>query len=227
MKTYTTLLVLISFVAILMLGACATPGKGTGIGAGAGAGVGAAIGGAAGGWKGAGLGALAGGALGVAVGNYLDKQNNELKKVAETKRTEDGILVNLKNDLLFDTGSDVLKPEAVDQLTQLGQILSKYKKDRVRVEGFTDDVGGAAFNQELSMRRATAVKNVLLDHGVSSDQLLVYGYGESKPIASNTSQTGRSKNRRVELYIDVPQDGNAGNSSAPSDRQPAASSTVH
>src|SRR5438045_1464349 len=119
---------------------CATPGKRTAVGAGGGAAAGAAIGGAAAGWKGAGLGALAGAATGAAVGNYLDKQANELSKVADTKRVKDGILVNLKNDLLFQTGSATLKNEAVNELTELGQILTKYPDDRIRIAGYTDDV---------------------------------------------------------------------------------------
>src|SRR4051794_2004357 len=83
---------------ILVSTGCASPGKGTGVGAGVGATAGAAVGGATGGWGGAGIGAAAGGLLGGAIGNILDKQANELKEVADTKRTKNGILVKLKND---------------------------------------------------------------------------------------------------------------------------------
>jgi outer membrane lipoprotein SlyB len=116
--------------------ACATPGKRTAVGAGGGAAVGAGVGAIAGGWKGAVIGAAVGGLAGGAVGNYLDKQAEELKQVAEnTKRTKDGILIDLKSKLLFTTDSAVLKPEAVELVAKLGDILAKYPEDRIRVTG--------------------------------------------------------------------------------------------
>src|SRR6266404_9343616 len=100
---------MVAFVAAALEG-CATPGERTAIGAGGGAAVGAGVGAIAGGWKGAAIGATVGGLAGGAVGNYLDKQAEELKEVAEnTKRTKDGILVELKSKLLFNTDSAVLK----------------------------------------------------------------------------------------------------------------------
>ena len=94
--------ILSSVALFAVLAACATPGTRTGVGAVGGAGVGAGVGAVAGGWKGAAIGAAIGGLAGGAVGNYLDKQAQELKEVAEnTKRTEDGILVDLKSKLLF------------------------------------------------------------------------------------------------------------------------------
>jgi outer membrane protein OmpA-like peptidoglycan-associated protein len=173
---------------------------GGGVGAAAGAGVGALLGGKRGALIGAGVGALTGGSVGL----YLDKQKAELEKVAETKRTEQGLLVNLKNDILFDTGSAVLKDSAVEQLTQVGDILAKYSDDRVRIEGHTDAQGSDSYNEQLSVRRADAVKRVLVSRGVQEKQILVLGLGETKPVADNASADGRSKNRRVELHIDVP-----------------------
>ncbi len=184
---------------------CASPGKSTGIGAGAGAATGAAIGGALGGWKGAGVGALLGTATGGSIGNYLDKQAQELKQVANTKRTKDGILVKLKNDLLFGTGSAVLKDTAIDDISSLGDILSKYPDDRIKIEGFTDNVGKADYNESLSIRRAEAVRRVLIGRGVKDNQMIVLGFGETKPISDNATRQGRAANRRVELHIDVPQ----------------------
>jgi outer membrane protein OmpA-like peptidoglycan-associated protein len=192
-------------VGALAWGGCASPGKKTAIGAGAGAATGAAIGGATGGWKGAGIGAAIGGVTGGAFGNYLDKQAQELEKVAQTKRTRDGILVQLKNDLLFETGSSTLKPDAASQLQQLGDILAKYDKDRVRVEGHTDNVGSDTINDSLSLKRAAAVKEILKSRGVSENQIMAIGQGESRPVANNATKQGRAANRRVELHIDVPQ----------------------
>lgn len=192
-------------VAALALGAgCATAGRDTAIGAGvggaAGAGVGALIGGGKGALIGLGVGALAGGSVGL----YLDKQRKDLEKVAEVKKTENGLLVQMQGDILFDTGSAVLKPEAVDQVSKVGDVIAKYADDRVRVEGHTDSTGGARQNEELSLRRADAVKRVLTSRGVQEKQILVLGLGETKPVADNGTAAGRAKNRRVELHIDVP-----------------------
>lgn len=190
--------------AVTLAAGCVTPGRDTAIGAGvggaAGAGVGALVGGGKGALIGLGVGALAGGSVGL----YLDKQRQDLEKVAQVKKTENGLLVQMAGDILFDTGSAVLKPAAVEQLTKVGDIVAKYGDDRVRIEGHTDAVGGAASNEELSLRRADAVKRVLLSRGVQERQLLVLGLGETRPVAANDTADGRAKNRRVELHIDVP-----------------------
>ncbi len=212
MKTQKSLaaIVILTLSFVLLASGCATPKKGTAIGAGTGAGVGAIIGGLGAGWKGAALGAAAGAATGAAVGNYLDKQASELGEVADTKRVEDGVLVNLKSDLLFDVGKATVKPTAHGQLVQLGQVLAKYKDDRISVEGFTDSTGSVGLNNALSRQRADAVREILLSEGVRSEQILVFGFGESRPVASNKTATGRQLNRRVDLIIDVPQEKKAG-----------------
>lgn len=191
--------------AAAVLGACATPEKRTAIGAGGGAAVGAGIGALAGGWEGAAIGALVGGVAGGAVGNYLDKQAQELQQVADARRTENGILVNLKSSLLFSTDSAVLRPEAVEQIARLGNILAKYPEDRIRIQGHTDSTGSPAHNEELSLRRAEAVRDLLVSRGVHPRQVLVAGVGAAQPLADNSTPDGRARNRRVELYIDVPQ----------------------
>ncbi len=189
---------------LVLAAGCATAGRDTAIGAalggGAGAGVGALIGGGKGALIGAGVGALAGGLVGL----YLDKQRKELEKVAEVKKTENGLLVQMKNDILFDTSSDGVKPAGLEDLAKMGDILAKYSDDRVRIEGHTDASGDDRYNQQLSERRAAAVKAVLVSRGVKETQILVAGLGETKPVADNASVDGRAKNRRVELHIDVP-----------------------
>jgi outer membrane protein OmpA-like peptidoglycan-associated protein len=190
-------------VAALVAG-CATAGRDTAIGAGvggaAGAGVGALVGGKKGALIGLGVGALAGGSVGL----YLDKQRAELEKVAEVKKTENGLLVQMKNDILFDTGSDAIKAEGVVELNKMADILAKYSDDRVKIEGHTDAVGDATRNQALSERRANAVRTVLVSRGVQEKQIEVHGFGESRPVADNGTAEGRARNRRVELHIDVP-----------------------
>lgn len=208
-------LVAVSTAAVFLLAssaACETAGKRTAIGAGAGAVLGAAVGagvgaltkGKKGALVGAGIGAGVGALAGGSVGLYLDKQAKELEQVAETKRTENGILVNMKNDILFDVGSADLKAEAVVQITKVGDIIAKYGDDRVKIEGYTDSTGSDKVNQELSVRRADAVKTVLVSRGVKEEQVTAHGLGESKPVAPNDTPANRAKNRRVEVHIDVP-----------------------
>ncbi|HVI92810.1 MAG TPA: OmpA family protein [Anaeromyxobacter sp.] len=190
---------------VAVLGAaCATAGKRTAIGGGAGAAAGAGIGALVGGWKGAAIGAGVGALAGGSVGLYLDKQAKELEQVAETKRTENGVLVSMKSDILFDVGSAVLKPDAIEQIEKVGDILAKYSDDRVRIEGHADSTGSKKTNEELSLRRADAVKRVLTGRGVQEKQVTALGMGSTQPVADNATSAGRAKNRRVELHIDVP-----------------------
>jgi outer membrane protein OmpA-like peptidoglycan-associated protein len=204
-------LLLSLLVVALALPACTTPGKktayGAGIGAAAGAGVGALIGSKSGhAGKGALIGAAAGALLGGTIGNRLDKQAKELAAAgAETRRTEEGILVNMKSDILFDTGRAILKPAAVEQINQVGDILVKYADDRITVIGHTDSTGSATTNQTLSEQRAQAVKTQLLTRGVPAASISTVGMGASQPIAANTTVAGRSQNRRVELKITIPE----------------------
>jgi outer membrane protein OmpA-like peptidoglycan-associated protein len=190
--------------AFALLAGCATAGRDTAIGAGvggaAGAGIGALLGGGKGALIGLGVGALAGGSVGL----YLDKQRKDLEKVAEVKKTENGLVVQMAGDILFGSGSAILKPEAVEQIAKVGDIVAKYADDRVRIEGHTDAQGAAQANEELSLRRADAVKRVLLSRGVQEKQMLVLGLGETRPVADNKTTEGRARNRRVELHIDVP-----------------------
>ncbi len=190
--------------ALVLAAGCETAGKRTAIGAGAGAAAGAGVGALIGGWKGAAIGAGVGALAGGSVGLYLDKQAKELEQVAETKRTENGILVQMKGDILFDTGSAVLKDDAVERLSKVGDILAKYSDDRIRIEGYTDSVGSARSNEELSLRRAEAVKTVITGRGVQAQQITALGMGETRPVADNATAAGRARNRRVELHIDVP-----------------------
>lgn len=193
----------------LALVSCASSGrqntaKGTGIGAAVGAGVGAIVGHQSGNRdKGALLGAALGGLLGAGVGDYLDKQARELAEIAETKRTEKGIITSLKGDILFDSGKYYLKPAAQTNIVKIGKILSKYPEDRIRVIGHTDAQGSNEMNARLSTQRAQTVYNQLVQSGVPSQYIQIEGMGEMRPIASNATTEGRSRNRRVELEITV------------------------
>ena len=191
----------------LLLSACTTPGKRTAWGAAGGAAVGAAAGAiishSTGGKTGTGavIGGLAGLAAGGALGNYYDKQAKELAAIADVVKGDNGIQVFLKNDILFDVGSAELSAQAMQTLTDLNRVLKKYPKNRIVVQGFTDSTGSEEFNKKLSQQRAQAVYNFLVGSGLKTLSITYVGFGETNPIASNDTEEGRAKNRRVVLSI--------------------------
>jgi outer membrane protein OmpA-like peptidoglycan-associated protein len=187
---------------------CATAGKGTAIGAGAGAAAGGVLGAIVGhqsGNRGAGalIGAAVGAGLGGVVGNRLDRQKKELEVIAETKRTEQGLVTKLKSDILFDTGKSALKPAANENLNKMADIMKKYPENVLTVKGYTDATGSVERNRTLSEQRAAAVKNQLVSGGIPADTVSVVGMGPDAPVADNKSATGRAQNRRVEIEIAV------------------------
>ncbi|MBQ4494117.1 MAG: OmpA family protein [Elusimicrobiaceae bacterium] len=200
-----TLLIAVS--AAVVLSACTTPGKRTAIGAGAGAAGGAILGAViahnTGGKAetGALIGALAGGTGGGLIGNYYDKQAKELAAIADVKKTENGIVVTLKNEILFETGKSNLSAAAQKTLIDLNRVLKKYPENIIEVQGHTDSTGTAAYNQQLSVERAKAVYDFILANGLKTSGLSYTGYGPNMPVADNATAEGRAKNRRVELKI--------------------------
>lgn len=199
--------VLLCMACALLVSACTTPGKKTAWGAAGGAAVGAAAGAIiannTGGKseKGAIYGALAGMAAGGLLGNYYDKQAKELAKIAEVVKSDNGIQVYLKNDILFTTGSSELSASSMQTLTDLNKVLKKYPKNRIVVQGYTDSTGSDAINNKLSTQRAKAVYDFLLGSGLKTQSITYVGYGSSNPIASNATADGRAQNRRVVLSI--------------------------
>ena len=180
--------------------------KGALTGTAVGAGIGALLG-----QKGghAGRGALIGGAVGALsgglIGNYMDRQAQELEKVADTQRTNDGIIVTMKDKILFDVDSATVKPAAMASLDKISAVLTKYPKTTITVAGHTDNTGRADYNLKLSERRANAVKFALAERGVAASRVTAMGFGADNPVASNATPDGRAENRRVELHI-VPND---------------------
>jgi len=92
----------------------------------------------------------------------------------------------------------------VEQLAKLGDTPARYPDDRIIIRGFTDPSGWPAHDEQLSLSRARAVRDILAARGVNPRQMLVEGAGAAQPIADNSTPEGRARNRRVELYIDVP-----------------------
>jgi outer membrane protein OmpA-like peptidoglycan-associated protein len=188
---------------MLLAMSCSSTNKNTIAGAGIGTAVGAGVGAIFGKEKGALIGAAVGGSLGAYAGHRMDKQAAELRKIAETKRTEQGLVTKLKSDILFDTGKADLKPKAKANLKQMAMIMKKYPENVLTVKGYTDSTGSAAINERLSAQRAEAVRRELAVAGLPVQALTAIGLGDSNPLADNSSESGRSQNRRVEIEITV------------------------
>ncbi len=178
--------------------------KGAGIGAAAGAVVGAVIGHQTGNReKGAAIGALLGAGVGAVAGKRLDRQQKELEKIAETQRTEQGLITKLKSDILFDSGKSDLKPQAKQNISQLAAIIKKYPENVLTVKGYTDSTGSDKVNVPLSERRAQAVKAELIASGVPAATVSSLGLGSANLVDPGTTKESLSKNRRVEIEITV------------------------
>lgn len=174
-------------------------------GGGIGAAVGAGLGGIIGKEKGAIIGGVIGGGIGAYAGSRMDKQAKELEKIAETKRTEMGLVTKLKSDILFDTGKANLKPAAKSNLKEMAAIMKKYPENVLTIKGFTDNTGSSAINESLSAKRAEAVKKELLNVGLGDLAISTQGLGPAFPIGDNKTAGGRSQNRRVEIEVTVDQ----------------------
>lgn len=203
------LILICTSVAILGTG-CATTkenpntAKGAGIGAAIGAVAGAVIGHQTGKRnEGALIGAAIGAGIGGVAGQRMDKQQKELEKIAETKRTEQGLITKLKSDILFDTGKADLKPQAKENINQLAAIMKKYPENILTIRGYTDDTGAAVVNNPLSQQRAEAVRAQLIASGVPGNTASAIGMGASNPVDPAKTKEARAKNRRVEIEITV------------------------
>jgi len=124
----------------------------------------------------------------------------QLNDILQTRDTARGLVVNM-SDVLFDSGKYTLKPVAREKLAKVAGVLMAYPGLTVEVDGYTDNVGGESLNQTLSEKRADAVRDYLLQQGVSPRSLTSRGFGEGNPVASNDTSIGRQLNRRVELVL--------------------------
>jgi len=132
----------------------------------------------------------------------LNRMQDALSQIAETRRTALGLVMNLSGDhLKFAFDKAELRPEDRELLSRVAGILSTATDYTISVNGHTDDVGSEEYNQKLSERRAQAVYDYLVEAGLSADIMSVEGHGKSLPLVPGTSEEARAKNRRVELGI--------------------------
>ncbi len=152
---------------------------------------------------GAGIGALAG----AAVGNYMDKQQAELRQNlagsgVNVARQGDNIILQMPGDITFGTDRSDIQPGFFPVLNEVADTLNKYPQTTVDVVGHADSTGSASYNQGLSERRAASVADYLVQkRGVLRARLMVAGRGSAYPVASNETVDGRARNRRVEIIL--------------------------
>ncbi len=207
MKKFRTGAVLFLSAALILPG-CSSLNKtqkGGAVGAVAGGAMGAVIGKASGNTAlGAIIGATVGGATGAIIGNKMDKQAREIEKTvpdAKVERVGEGIVVEFSSNILFDFDKSSLSDEAKTNLNKLVTVLNTYPDTDIEVQGHTDDQGSESYNKSLSQRRAGTVSSYLRTKGIAGSRINIKGFGETVPKYDNTSEDGRSQNRRVEFLI--------------------------
>ena len=173
-----------------------------------GAGIGALAGAANGDSKG---GAIVGAGLG-ALGGYVWSTQMQQKKAAMeqatagtgatvTQTADNQLKLNIPSDISFDTNSAAIKPALHPILDQFAQGLGGQPSIEVRIVGYTDSTGTDAINNPLSVNRAASVRDYLVARGVDARRIAIDGRGSRDPVADNSTEAGRAKNRRVEIFL--------------------------
>ncbi|MET0208632.1 MAG: OmpA family protein [Variovorax sp.] len=208
-------LVLSSCALAVLLTGCANMSdsqRSAAIGAGVGTLAGAAIGSATGGNRGAiGTGAAVGAAAG-ALGGYLwsnrmEQQKKQMEQatqgtgIAVTQTASNELKLAIPSDASFDTGRAAIKPVFAGVLDQFAVGLRNNANAEVRIVGHTDSTGTDAINNPLSVERAASTRDYLISRGVRSSSIVIDGRGSREPVADNASDSGRAKNRRVEIFV--------------------------
>ena len=151
---------------------------------------------------GAAVGAIAGGAI----GNYMDRQEEALRKELadtgiEVVREGDNLKLVMPGDITFATDSASIASQFNPVLNDVATVVNEYEKTVLLIKGHTDDTGSEQYNQSLSERRAQSVKNLLTTYNVNPKRISTVGMGEYQPKVPNTNAQNRQQNRRVELEI--------------------------
>ena len=151
------------------------------------------------------LGGIVGGVAGGVIGNKMDKQAKDIKEAlpgAQVERVGEGIKITLSENMVnFAFNSAELTSSAKTNLDKLATVLINNPDTNINIYGHTDNKGTAQVNQKISENRANSVKNYLISKGIASSRMITMGRGFSEPIASNDTDAGRAKNRRVEFAI--------------------------
>lgn len=212
-KQFKLLLVFAGLVSFIAMGCNLTRAqKGAMIGAGGGAGIGAAIGGAAGNTGlGAAIGGVAGGIVGGIIGRHMDKQAADIKQQVPNAKVEvipnadstgtAGIKVEFNSKILFGFDQFKLTSQADQSLDDLVKILNAYPDTDIDVQGYTDNTGTAAYNMQLSQKRADAVANYIKANGIAAKRVKTTAFGLTNPAYPNDTEANRALNRRVEFVI--------------------------
>ncbi|MBU0602459.1 MAG: OmpA family protein [Gammaproteobacteria bacterium] len=185
---------------------------GTGVGAAAGAALGSSVGGSGGATRG---GALLGAAVG-GIGTYIWSQRMEEQKRAMEQATagtgvgvvqtpDNQLRLDIPSDISFDVGRADIKSNFRPVLDRFAQTLNANPNTEVRIIGHTDSTGSDAINNPLSVNRAAGTRQYLTDRGVSPNRIAIDGRGSHEPVADNGTESGRSRNRRVEIFVAEPQ----------------------
>jgi outer membrane protein OmpA-like peptidoglycan-associated protein len=135
------------------------------------------------------------------LGQAMGQLQSLVTEITNLKETSRGLVISL-SDILFDIGKATLKPGAESNVRKISAVLKQYPNHQISVEGYTDAVGGDAFNQKLSEDRANSVKQALLSGGVDPVLISSKGLGKANPVASNDTPEGRQANRRVEIVVE-------------------------
>src|SRR5690554_2804489 len=160
--------------------------------------------------KGSIIGALGGAAMGAAVGGgigyYMDRQEAQLRQKLEgtgvrVVRNGDQIELVMPGNITFDTDQSSIRSGFTGTLESVALVLKEFDKTIIQIEGHTDSTGSDSYNQLLSERRASSVRDFLLNQGIEPRRTRATGYGERYPVASNDTSAGREQNRRVELTL--------------------------
>jgi len=193
--------------------------RGTATGAGIGAGLGGLIGGTTSGGGGGRTtrGALIGAAAGAVVGNIWSKRMEQQKQAMEQATAGTGVQVsqtqdnrlklNIPSDISFDTGRSDIKGNFQPILQRFATTLQENPNTNVVIIGHTDSTGSDSINQPLSVDRASRTRDYLAGRGVNPNRITIEGRGSREPIASNTDNAGKARNRRVEIYVAEPAQG--------------------
>lgn len=152
------------------------------------------------------IGAAIGALAGAAVGRYMDQQEAAFRDELagsgiEVVREGNNLRLIMPSNITFASSQSAISPSFDDTLNAVAKVMNKYNKTFLNIEGHSDSTGDPSYNMLLSEKRAESVKSYLQQQSVNADRLFVNGFGDTQPIASNSTSQGRAQNRRVEIQI--------------------------